>query len=148
MGSKEIIKQVKGLLIKAIERFSKKSGVSPQVTGIMISAKNINGDAKLMLYSNFQPIKEIFVSDLYSSFDPIVMLAKTFGYDVTNLTVEWLQKFILKASTDFGYNIMIPNYYLFVQGKELYAVMYVGGKQVRFSDEQSDIPLDYILQTK
>lgn len=148
MDSNAIIKQVKGLLIKAIERFSKKSGISSQVTGIMISAKNEQGDAKLILYSNMMPLKEIYVSDLYSSFDPIVMLTKTFGYDVTNLTVEWLKKFILKASNDFGYDVITPTYYLFIQGNELYAVMYVGRKQVKFSETRSDIPIEYILETK
>lgn len=146
-----IVNQVKELIIKAIKRNAKILGMSEYVTGIMISANDEEGNAKLELMCNMRPKKELFVNDLYSTVEAFTY--KTMGFDVDSGTKEWLKKFIIKASADKELDIIKPNFYLFLmtnakERAELYAVMYIDGKQVRFSQTRSDIPLDYILETK
>lgn len=143
-----IIKQVQSMIKKAITRFAKEIDMSPQVTGIMIEPQSLKGDFKLKVYCNMKLVKQISIRDLYSLTE--VLTYKAMGFDPNKGTEEWLKKFILKMSFDRNIRTeaIKPMYYLFLQDTELFAVMYLDGKQERFSQERADIPLEYILETK
>ncbi|NJL73903.1 MAG: hypothetical protein HC892_01520 [Saprospiraceae bacterium] len=143
-----IIKQVKTMLRKAILRFAKKIDMSPQVVGIMIKPYGAKGDFGLSVYCNMKFIEEVRIDDLYSLAE--VFTYKAMGFDPKKGTEEWVSKFILKVAVDRNINMDVqkPMFYLFLKENEIYAVMYLDGNQVLFSQSRSDIPLEYILETK
>jgi hypothetical protein len=144
MDSGIAIKMIKDLLKKAIQKYAKQLESSDQVTDLVISAKNPEGEPQIHVYNNGVFVKEILVTDLYSRFDLVAMIP---GIDLKTLIPEYLTRFILRVANEKGIDIQTPSFGIMLQKDTLCAVMYISGKLIKFSQTRTDIPLEYILQT-
>ena len=148
MDSGLIVRMIKDLLKKAIQKYAKQLQSSDQEVDLLISAKNAEAEPQIHVYNKGVLIKEIQVTDLYSTFDSVALIAKAAGFDLKLQIPKYLTQFILRVSNEKGIDVKTPAFGIMLIKENLYALLYIEGKNVRFSDEKQDIPLEYILETK
>lgn len=145
MKADVVITLVKSLLRKTIEKNAKQLNCDVSKIDIMIKASDNEGNPSISIHNDGYFVKNIKTSDLYSKFDPIAMIP---GVNLSSLIDEYLKKFILRVSNEKGISILTPSFGIMIQNETLYAIMYIDGKPLKFSDTRLDIPIDYILETK
>jgi hypothetical protein len=160
---KIIIGQVKKVIAGAINHYAKENNVSSDKVRLCIVPKNKELEPNLLLLiskpDGITEKKAIPFSGLITN----KVLLMAFGsFDFEEQTPIWIQKFLIKASKDYGDIDPTKTYYTICLNKnELYAFMYIGAKMVdvlpdimRMDEEgnlskiPSSISLDYILTTK
>jgi len=153
MAENIIVKQVKSLIKKAIIRFAKELGVSPDRVSLWIYPKdNIPG---LKVLVDLKSVKEIGFGDLATPIEKLMY--RGLGFDIATHTPEWLYKFMQRVSVEKTIDFSIPCYYLRVYNNELIALMFINNKKAVFNSEADDsvdplakykISIEYILQTR
>jgi hypothetical protein len=149
-----IINQVKGLIKRAVARFAKEQGVSPERTALWISPVDDNLP-KLSLLVDLKQAKDLEFGDLATKLESLTY--KSMGFDVATDTPVWLHKFMSRVAKDKSVSIMAPKYYLTVYNNDVVAFMFLNGQKVMFNPNADDtadplakykISIEYILETR